>query len=287
MMKPLSLLSLLLILAFALAGCSAPLATASNIPTSMPTPVIRDIESSTPTAIIRLPTNTASPTMTVILFSSLEPIQIRGTMQPLLKAPMNCAVPCFWGILPGKTHLDEARIFFSRLGFTSREGDDFYSTGYEPDDGGGFSAIFYTSGTIIENIEVTPYITKQKEGSPREWIAYSPETLIKRYGKPSNVQFAVGLENMSNISITMIMYFDTPDLIVLYSGYHMTPKLFCPLTVPFDNVRLWMGHNPPDTPSFDTVSLEKATSLTMDQFTQLIIGDSKKACFAVNVDSFQ
>ena len=79
----------------------------------------------------------------------------------------------------------------------------------------------------------------------------------------------------------MIMYFDTPGLIVHYSGYNMTPESFCPMTAPFDFVRLWMGHNPPDTPSFETISLEDATSLTMDQFTQLMLGDPKKACFRV------
>jgi hypothetical protein len=198
---------------------------------------------------------------------------------------MNCVLPCFWGIVPGKTHLDEVRIFFSRLGFTSREGKDFYSTGYKPDSGGGFSAIFYTTDTIVENIEVTPYITEQsREGSPREWIAYSPETLIKRYGSPSRVEFAVG--SQQNISINMIMYFDTSNLIVHYRGYDMTPDLFCPLTARFDFVRLWIGRNPPNTPSFETVSIEKATSLTMDQFTKLMTGDSKKACFKLKSEMF-
>jgi hypothetical protein len=271
-MKPLSLLSLFLTPVFALAGC-APVS-----PTL--TPVSTDTEPSTPTGMVTLPTDTPSPTATLTPLNTLEPAQASETIQPLLKQPMNCAVPCFWGIIPGETHLDEARIFFSRLGFISKEGKGFYSAGYRPNSGGGFSVIFYAPGAIIENIVVTPHITGQtKEASPREWIAYSPETLIKRYGSPSRVEFAVG--SGPNISITMIMYFDASDLIVLYSGYNMTPESFCPLTAPFDDVRLWMGHNPPDTPSFETIPLEKATSLTMDQFTELMKGDPKKACFTL------
>jgi hypothetical protein len=263
-MKSLSWLALFLFPFLVLAGCM---------------PVTNVTESATSTEMVSLPSDTPSPTITLMPFGTLEPTQLTETLQPLIKEPMNCAVPCFWGIIPGKTSLDEARVFFSRLGFTSREGKDFYSTGYESDSGGGFAATFHAPGAIIENIVVTPYIPQPKEGSPREWIAYSPETLIKRYGSPSHAEFAVGLG--PNIGISMIMYFDTFDFIVHYSGYNMTPESFCPLTAPFDHVRLWMGHNPPNTPSFETLSLEKATSLTMDQSTQLMLGDPKKACFSV------
>jgi hypothetical protein len=136
----------------------------------------------------------------------------------------------------------------------------------------------------VENIVLTPDIPKPKEGSPREWIAYSPETLIKRYGIPSRVQFAVTWQQ--RIGINMTMYFDTSDLIVHYSGLDMTPESFCPLTAPFDSVTLWLGSNPPIKPSFETVPLEKATSLTMDQFTQLMMGDAEQACLTLNGDMF-
>lgn len=140
------------------------------------------------------------------------------------------------------------------------------------------------NNNVVENIVVTPDIPKPKEGSPREWIAYSPETLIDRYGSPTRVEFTVGLG--PNIGINMIMYFDSSDVIVHYSGYNMTPDWFCPLIAPFDFVRLWIGQNPPDTPSFETVPLERATSLSMDQFTQLMVGESDKACFELKEEMF-
>ena len=251
----------------------------------------------TPKQVTLIPSTTATlspthaiPTITLTLFNTLEPAQVKKTMEPLLKEPMNCSVPCFRGIVPGKTHLDEVRTFFSSLGFTPFEGDGFYTIEYKPDSGG-FSVTFYTSGTIVENIVVRPYITKQtKEASSREWLAYSPETLIKQYGKPSRVQFA--LDWGPNFVIVMIMYFDTLDLTVFYSGYNMIPNrphspLLCPLTAPFDNVRLWTGYNSLNTPSYKTVSLEKATVLTTDQFTKLMLGDPKKACFTVHGDAFK
>jgi hypothetical protein len=234
-------------------------------------------------------TKSPSPTMTLEPTDTLEPERAQETIQPLLREPMNCEVPCFWGIIPGQTPFDEAKDFFNHLGFTPSEGkyqhsdQDYYfitvnKSNGEPDT----DVTLLADNNLVENIVLTPHVTQPAEGSPREWIAYSPETLIKRFGSPSRVQFAVGWQQ--SITINMIMYFEPSDLIVCYSGYGMDPMLFCPLTAPFDRVRLWLGPNPPDTPSFETVSLEKATSLTIDQFTQLMLGDPQEACFVLNGD---
>jgi hypothetical protein len=252
------------------------------------------------------PSATLSPTITPNPVDTLEPEIARATLEPLLRKPLNCVVPCFWGIIPGKTGFDEARILFSRLGFTPFEGADrndpssgryFYTIQYEFSIGRDSSVTLYTSNNLVENIVITPDIIKQKEGSPREWIAYSPETLIQNYGKPSRVKIA--LDWGPNFVIVMILYFDDPDLIALFSGYNMIPDRphsprVCPLTAPFDHVRLWMGPNPPNPPLTGSpdplekgIPLEKATSLTIDQFTQLMLGDPEQACFIVNGDVFQ
>jgi hypothetical protein len=306
-MKPLSWLALLCILALNLAGCASgrptiqptqvihipsPTISSANvmtISTSTLAPTITDTKTPVPTETVRLSTATLSPTLNPTPLESMSPEKARETIQPLLKEPMNCEVPCFWGIIPGKTPLNGAKTFFSSLCFTPKEGEDFYSIAYKPDNGVGFSVIFYTSGNIIENIKLTPDIAKPTEGSPREWIAYSPETLIERFGSPSRVEFAI--DNGPNYVIVMTMYFEPSQLIALYSGYNMLPERphspkLCPLTAPFDYVRLWIGQNPTDPPSFETVSLEDATSLSMDQFTLLILGDPQKACFTINGDMF-
>jgi len=279
-----------------------PSATVAAIPTSTLTPTITDAKTPAPTVPVRLPTATVSSTVTPTPVDTLEPEIARATIEPFLREPLNCVVPCFWGIIPGKTNFDEARNLFGRLGFSPFEGTDpnsgrdFYSITYESIIGRRSNVTIIPFNHLVANIIITPEITKQKEGSPREWIAYSPETLIKKYGKPSRVEFA--LDNGPNYVIIMIMYFDDHDLIALYSGYNMIPDrphspLLCPLTAPFDHVRFWMGPNPPDPPltgSIDplekSISLEKATSLTIDQFTQLMLGDPQKACFIVNGDVF-
>jgi hypothetical protein len=239
--------------------------------------------------MISLSTDTLASALTPTQVNTLESTQAMEMLESLLKNPMNCSVPCFFGIIPGKTHVDEVRNLFSRLGFSYREGKDFYnedesfySTGYGSENSGnGFSAVFDYSGTFVDNINVTPYITRQTdENSPRSWIAYSPETLIKRYGTPMDVEF--GVDWQQSISIAMVMYFSSPDLSVLYEGYDMDNFRFCPLTAPFDYVNVLIGPTPKLLSMDRTVSLEKATSLTLDQFAQLMLGDPKKACFSIS-----
>jgi hypothetical protein len=216
------------------------------------------------------------------------------TIQPLLDNPLNCEEPCFWGIIPGKTSFDEAKDFFSHLGYTPFEGKD-------PNSGRDFYTITISNSenelnsyvillpinNLVKNIEVKPHITQNTAGIHSDWIAYSPETLITQFGKPSRVEFAIG----PNFGIAMIMYFDEPKLIAFYGDYYMVPDspdspLFCPATAPFDMVSLLMGEDPPNPP-LEGIPFEKATSLTIDQFTQLMLGDPQEACLTVDGDLFR
>ena len=301
MMKSANWLFFLLIFILVLAGCTNVSPTIqptqkvqllSPTPTSLPaTDTVTPTSTQAPTV-----TETPSPTTTQTPLATLGPESVKETMQPLLQNPMNCDTPCFWGIKPQKTYFDEVRIFFSHLGFIPFEGKipdsgkDFYTIEYTPDNGLKISVTYYINNNLIEDIVVDPEIAEQKPGSSREWIAYSPETLIKKFGKPSRVVF--WMDSGPRVKTIMIMYFDASNLIVEYSGLNMFPfnppsPRLCPLTAPFDFVRLWIGENPPNPPMFDTVPLENATSLTLDQFTQLMLGTPQNACFILNENAFQ
>lgn len=297
-MKPVFWLSLLLIPIFFLAGC-APIK-----PTIQPTQAVRlpsptNLPATDAVAPTATPTLTITeipiPTVTLTPIPTLVPAKVTETLQPLLKDPLNCTVPCLWGFIPGKTHMDEVRSFFSQLGFTPFEGTDpnsgrdFYTI-ENRNRSSDYSITFLITNNLVDDIRFYPYIGIQKEGSPRAWIAYSPETLIKKFGQPSRVMFQIGMGGTRH-NIIMLMYFDTINLIVYYEGYGIisdtiSPRL-CPLTAPFENVRLWMGSNPQYAPSDPTVPLEKATSLTIDQFSKLMLGDPRNACFTLKGDAFQ
>jgi len=189
----------------------------------------------------------------------------------------------------------KVKVFFRSLGFIPFTGTDPYSGKefYTIESGiGGDSSVtfFYTTNGILENIIVYPEIIEQTEGSPREWIAHSPETLIRKFGEPSRVEFNLAWPGGGGSEIIMTMYFDTLDLIVSYTGQNMLPSSnhsprLCPLTDSFDYVRLWLGSELPYYP-LAGVPLEKATSLTIDQFTQLMLGEPQEACFTLHGEVF-
>lgn len=192
--------------------------------------------------------------------------------------------------------MDEAKTLLSSLGLKHREGFDpssgqyFYSAGYESVSDSVSSVTLFSTNNIVESIEITPVITIPADGSPREWTAYSPETLIKKFGKPSRVNFALDLGPI--VTIGMTIYYDKYDLIADYSVLdsslerHVSPRL-CPLVAPFDFVRIWIGPNPPYAPSFHTETLKKATSLTIEQFIELMLGDPEDACFIIDASVFE
>jgi hypothetical protein len=299
MMKQISWLFLFLITIFILSGCASERQTIqptqkAHLPSSTNLQVVNTVApTSTATLANTVP---PSPTATQTSLSTLRPEFVKETMQPLLQDPMNCATPCFLGIAPGKTSLDTVRAFFNPLGFMHREGTDlnsgrdFFSIGYEDFIGRNSHVTLYIFNNLVENIYILPEIIKQKEGSPRDWIAYSQETIIKKFGQPSRVDFYLAWTGDEGSEIIMNMYFYSSNLIVQYTGENMLDKSnhspqLCPLTDSFDYVRLWLGPNPPNSP-LAGVPLEQATSLTMDQFTQLMLGDPQNACFIINEDGF-
>jgi len=222
----------------------------------------------------------------------MEPERADEKIKTLLQEPVDCPAPCFWGVVPEQTTSVGARNIFSQFGLQTTiityEGKDYYNVDYDVDTGLSLNVNIPIQNNLVETITVTLVSDLQKAGITREWLAYSPETLIKRYGLPSRVDFAADWGPKSFFS--MQMYFDAVGLIVQYAGNDIIPRQkgasqVCPLTAKFDAVRLWMGKNPRHPPG-EGISLEKTTSLTMDAFSKLMTGDPNHACFTFDGDVF-
>jgi len=276
----------LVIVNIALFGC-----VSKSLP---PTPAQTAIQTLSPTQVPLTATPVPSPTQTATLTppATLEPEQAQETIQGLLREPVDCDAPCFWGIVPGQTTLGEAVNIFTRLGLQTKkirlDKKEFYSIDHDFDNGVSIGVNLTTQDKLVENLRI--YITpeKQKAGVPRMWSAYSPETLIKRYGLPSRVGFAV--DRGPHHAFEMVIYFDSVDLIAEYSGHNIlggtvaSPQV-CPLTDQFDSVGIWMGKNP-EYPPYEGIPLDKVTSMTMEEFSKLITGTSNNACFNLKGEAF-
>jgi hypothetical protein len=248
-----------------------------------------------PSLPISTPTLCPTPISIPTPLATLEPKQAEETMGRLLREPIDCGAPCFWGIAPRSTTLGEAKAVFAHLGLQMKytntlDGKAFYQVTHDFDSGLSISLLMAIQDNIVTDgrIFITP--EKQRAGISREWLAYSPETLIKRYGTPSRVDFSIDFGG-AHSSFSMFIYFDRLDLIVEYAGIDAIdqrggiPRV-CPLTDQYDAVRLWMGKDP-QYPPVDGVPLEQATSMTIANFSALMTGDPDSACFNLNAEMFR
>jgi len=296
--------SLFIIIVTLISGCGSTQATI--MPTlkqsaSTATPGVRPTLTVQPTQTIAVQiialtstiTFTPDPTTTPTLPSTLEAEQTRETIKAYLQDGGNCETPCFLGILPGTTTRSEAEDIFMHIGLPVRiityQGQDFYNTHSDFDNGLSLSIVLTVQDEMVKNLRL--YITpeKQQAGVIRDWSAYSPDTLIKRYGQPSRVDFFADWG--PGPFFAMQMYFDTVDLIVQYSGSEIIPpqkgsSRVCPLAAQFETVWLWMGKNPVYPPG-QGKSLQEVTSLTLDEFSELMNGDPQNACFTFKGDVFK
>lgn len=275
---------------------TSPSPTATITPTATFAITPTETQPHSPTPMPPTPTDTLQPTDTATLTPppTLEPEQAEEAIRTLLQVPVDCSAPCFWGIIQGQTKLGEAKNIFTRLGLQldgprTISSYDYYEIIYDFDSGLSISPLLAVRNSIIKNITI--YITPEKSqpGIPREWLAYSPETLTRRYGLPSEVVFFVG-RAAPTPGYSMVLYFDKVDLIIEYDGYDYTfdgsSFEICPLTNQWDNVRVWMGENPHNPPPSFGVPLQEATSLTMEEFSELMTGDPEKACFELKGEVF-
>lgn len=279
---------LLLMIASIAFGCT------SNESSAMPINTQTFLPSSTPQLPITTPAQSATsnpsltPTITLTPLPALNPTEVKETIKTLLQNPVDCMAPCFWNITPGKSTLNDSLRIFTHFGLktksTTFDDKEFYGVRYDFDKGLSILVTLTIKDKVVENLRVDIHPEKQKAGVPREWPVYSPEALIKRYGLPTSVEFS-GDRGGAPLYV-MIMYFDNHDLIVEYESDNLGPQLqICPLADQIDLVRIWMGPDP-QYPPFIGTPLDKATSITMEEFAKLLAGSSNESCFNLNEEVF-
>lgn len=276
----------LLIMIVLLSGCVpgnstlVPVQIAATLPSVTPVPP-------TPSSLPQ-----PAQTMTLTPPPTLLPEQAKGAITTLLKEPMDCDAPCFWGVIPGQTTFSEAKNIFNHLGLqikrTIYEGKDFYGVSYDFDSGLSVLVTLTVQDMVVMELRVDINPETQKTGVLREWSTYSPEALIQQYGTPSKVDFA--LEWGPRSFFAMDIYFETVELIVEYTGYEIvggtrTMPQICPLTDQFSSVRIWMGKDPQNPPP-DGVLLEEASSMTVEEFSELMKGSLDTSCFSLDGEMF-
>ena len=245
---------------------------------SEPTPSSTPLETPTPT-IVQMPTN--------IPIKTLKPEQVSEILMAALMEPEDCDSPCFLGIIPGQTTFNSAKEILDRLGLNmtktnTRDNHEFYAFRYEFSNGLTISSVLDIQDNFVMNIDIGISSGEPIPGTPREWLAFSPEILITSYGLPSHVE--LWMDFPSRPEYGMAIFYEELDLIVEYSCA-LVSLTICPLTDACDGPRVWMGANPRNPPH-GGVPLEDAASMTIEQFSILMLGNPEQACFTVDRDAF-
>jgi hypothetical protein len=222
--------------------------------------------------------------------STLLPGDAQELIQIWLRGTASCEPPCFWGITPGQTSIEEAENIYHHLGLPisrgTDKGKDFSSTRYVPE-GGRFtiSVVITVQEQIVHGMHIRIFRENQKGDFKPEWTAYSPETLIQHYGNPSNIELFFGF-GPGPTPFTILMYFDQVNTIIEYAIEDLgLNRQICPLSDQFDHASLWLGNNP-IYPPLPGEPLEKVTSMNIADFAALLTGNSDDACFIIDPNRF-
>lgn len=305
-------LYLQLVMMVALFGCvSSKVTPNATEPSSLSVTTLPTIASMvsppspSPTVIPLIITSTLFPTQTTTPTppATLEPQQAEAALRKLLRES-ECLAPCFWGIIPGQSTASEVKSIFTHLGLPFEHtvepgGKEFYALLHKFDGGLILSIGLELQDGIVKNIDMFFNPEKPEDPTaPREWLAYSLETLIKQFGVPSRVEFFGHIGHSSGsqpgLAYEMNLYFDTVNLIIEYLSAYDYIKSdpmadfvhICPLTDQFHYIRIWPGKNP-DNPPLPAFPVEDATSMTLKEFSALMTGEAEDACFDLSKEIFQ
>jgi len=298
-MKPLRSLYILLVVAVMIFGCESGHATPGAAPdTQTPAVFAAPVETRIPTSSITSVPLTATPSQTPTPTppATLKPEQAEEIIRTLMREPVGCLAPCFWDIIPGQTTLDEAINVFAHLGLqvqsTTQDNKDFYGIAFEFDNGLRISPILTVQEEIVKNLRIKISPELNQDGVSREWLAYSPETLISQYGEPSRIEFFVARTRDGNTEqrtwYHLALYFQQVNLIIEYDYGEIHPEQnfrVCPLTDEFDLVRIWLGDEP-EYPPFEGIDLVDAASMTIGEFSELMTNQTENPCFELNIELF-
>lgn len=262
------------------------------------TPITTPSVISTPTETLMLiPTHTPYPTRTQTQIPSptltppptLEQEQIEGILTFWMQ---ESPAPCFWGIIPGRTTIGEAKNIFTRLGIpleSTSVWSKYYSTRYQFMSGLSISINLIIRESIVQNIDVYIHPGKSSTLASHELLAYSPDVLISLLGLPTKV--ITFISRGPNPGYQIEMYFESYDFVIAYSSNEVTLNdkktkyRICPINDHIESAHVFLGKEPENLP-IGGIHLEEAALLTTSEFAEIMMKTPKEACLEINREIF-
>lgn len=283
---------------------SADTNTPTTVKTATPSPVPTSTATWTPT-----PSQTATPGITPIFTHTLSPEQRKDYIYSLLTTKKLCDLPCWLGTLPGTTTWRETETFLYSIGarymsIPSKNGIIYHGAniGLNLIHPYIINVVSYQEGKgIIESITIHTEGYYNLEGFRSIWGSYSPEVIVKEYGKPSRVwieTWATFSEHpySSHQQYFFWLFYDQLGFLIKFRGitpylsrYQICPSLYKPGNLQGSiDIYLQAPENPEpieslarleDVHKIQIKPLEEASGITIDDMVNLLTQPGVLPCF--------
>jgi hypothetical protein len=283
--------------------------------------VIQKTSTSVPSSTITMKafpseTTTLTPqSMALTPIPTVEKELLEDYIYDLMSNNEACPLPCWWGITPERSSVEEAVSFLNHFGvivYVNDYYDDLgksliYSPKFEleritPD----FNIGFVENGKELRSIFVVGENLNVSKNSWELWRNYTPAQILANYGVPTRVLLEApgvsGIGNTGNTGYTLWLVYDDLGFIVRYDGivrdlpiYHICPSLNTD-SGQITRIHIYM-QSPEDIWPLDksdsklvlsetdeywagTVkSIDEAAGISIDKFYQLFLQTEEPACF--------
>jgi hypothetical protein len=248
------------------------------------------------TTITSLPIPTYTPTLTKP--PTLTSTERDDALLQLLATANDCNAPCLFGIVPGKTTIDELENHFYTTfgeGLTTKDVNgriQSYAISFNLADHLLNSTEFRIRSGVVYQIDTLLDHLFDPAVKPEEWSAFSLRNILESYGMPSRVEFYLDTphEPVSNPGViySYTLFFSTSDTIVTYYGgqkENIAILRICLLEEQPTHMEMHIAWQPYIEGSDDGVTLENATSLSIQGFYNLMMNDPH-GCIDLKTDAF-
>lgn len=212
----------------------------------------------------------------------------------------DCELPCFWGVRPGITTVQEAKDIFENQGV--EWGENTIILGYARGDGSFYYPDVFVSFSIMNDIVEAIRVEGTRDQYDlafkftEDWNQYNPAMMLARFGMPTEIYLASPFFAEANVPNEYQLSFSYPSLgiVIDYSivaealgtgrsklcfAIDHVQKIFLNLNVPDDlNEQNISG---PDMAE-NVKSWEEATGMSVEEFSDLLMDSENQKCVEVD-----
>lgn len=295
---------LIIFVLFPLAGCimisksqkiTPSISTSANNTASPQNTIVSPTSTSQPTITITpRPTYTPAPTQV----QTLLPVELEKTVINLFENNGGCKLPCWWGMTPGETSLDDSQKFFSQFdGNLHTIGKNVLSQHQNitiP-----LPTVISWTKQITMNINGMNGVIEKIEIEGYDWPSYHLSQFLVQYGKPDEIWISSLYSNLGGPPpFELMLYYPQKGIFANFnsleneSEYGRGTIKACILHSP--QLILW---SPKKEISFQEIlkiyyggfeeyhpilPLDEATGMNIEQFYQSYKNSDVSPCFKTN-----